>query len=248
MFSRIASSLNPQHVIKKLARNRGFKNGLEDIYLLSEEVALLTNGVPFSSELYFVIKLILKIWIPVPTNLCSSVQKVVFHCGNLSPLFLSRSESPSQVFIIVISWLFTILKAMNPLHWSNVYLAYDNMCHLDGLKAARKPLPFSSPWDKAWMSINKIIDKLHIRNHKDTSCKEKYNPSSLKEEIPEGNTMAAEQTFVWLSRFKKIVCAMPKVHHLFYLHRMVKRRNKYTVNCYKSGKKPLLPRAGKTVN
>jgi len=163
-----------------------------------------------------------------------------------SPIF--KSESPSQVFIIVISWLFTILKAMNPLHWSNVYLAYDNMCHLDGLKAARKPLPFSSPWDKAWMSINKIIDKLHIRNHKDTSCKEKYNPSSLKEEIPEGNTMAAEQTFVWLSRFKKIVCAMPKVHHLFYLHRMVKRRNKYTVNCYKSGKKPLLPRAGKTVN
>ena len=127
-----------------------------------------------------------------------------------------------------------------------MFLAYDNMCHLDGLKAARNPLPFSSPWDKAWMTIKKIIDRLHIRNHKDASCQDKYNPSSLKEEIPEGNTMAAEQTFVWLSRFKKILCAMPKVHHLFYLHHMVKRRNKYTVHCYKNGKKPLLPKAGKT--
>ena len=55
--------------------------------------------------------------------------------------------------------------------------------------------------------------------------------------------MAAEQTFVWLSRFKKILCAMPKVHHLFYLHRMVKHRNAYTTACYKYGKKPLLPKA-----
>ena len=89
----------------------------------------------------------------------------------------------------------------------------------------------------------KIIDRLHISNHKDKKCKEKYDPSGLKEEIPNGNTMAAEQTFVWLSRFKKILCAMPKVHHLFFLHRMVKHRNNYTVRCYKNGRKPLLPKA-----
>lgn len=119
------------------------------------------------------------------------------------------------------------------------------MCHLDGMKAAQKPLPLPSPWDKAWTSTTKIIDGLHIHNHKDTSCKKKYDPAVLKNELPDGNTMAAEQTFVWLSRFKKILCAMPKVHHLFYLHRMVKHRNKYTVQCYKNGKKPLLPKAGK---
>ena len=67
-----------------------------------------------------------------------------------------------------------------------------------------------------------------------------YDPGILKSELPEGNTMAAEQTFVWLSRF---LCAMPKVHHLFYLHRMVKHRNAYTTTCYKYGKKPLLPKA-----
>ena len=117
------------------------------------------------------------------------------------------------------------------------------MCHLDGMKASRSPLPFPSPWDKAWTSVTKIIDSLHINNHKDESCIEKYDPSVLKKKIPEGNTMAAEQMFVWLSRFKKILCAMPKVHHLFYVHCMVNHRNRYTVTCYKHGKKPLLPKA-----
>ena len=157
--------------------------------------------------------------------------------------FLDRSESPSQVFIIVLSWLFTILKYMNPLNWGGVFLAYDNMCHLDGLKAAENPLPWAAPWDRAWMFIQKMIDSLDIRNHKDQSCKESYNPANLKKELPDGNTMAAEQTFVWLSHFKKILCAMPKVHHLFYLHRIVKRRNRYATTCYKNGKKPLLPKA-----
>ena len=59
--------------------------------------------------------------------------------------------------------------------------------------------------------------------------------------------MVAEQTFVWLSRFKKILCAMPKVHHLFYLHRMVKHRIAYTTACYKNKKKPLLPKARKNL-
>ncbi|XP_046864599.1 uncharacterized protein LOC124459114 [Xenia sp. Carnegie-2017] len=151
-----------------------------------------------------------------------------------SPLY--RSESPSQVFLITLSWLRIMLKEINPMNWSSVFFSYDNMCHLDGLQAAKKVLPWSQPWDKAWLSIRKIIDSLHIKNHKDEKCLEKYNPLPLKTEIPNGNTMAAEQTFVWLSRFKKILCAMPKVHHLFYLHRMVKHRNKYTVRCYKTGK------------
>jgi len=157
--------------------------------------------------------------------------------------FFFRSESPSQVFIIVLSWLFVILKSLNPANWSKVFVAYDNMCHLDGLRAAKNLLPWPSPWDKAWISVKKIIDSLHMKNHKDKACKERYNPSCLKEELPNGNTMAAEQTFVWLSRFKKILCAMPRTHHLFYLHRMVKHRNQYTVKCYKNGKKPLLPKA-----
>ena len=153
-------------------------------------------------------------------------------------IFFSRSENPSQVFIIVLSWLFVILKDINP-DWSRIFLAYDNMCHLDGMRASKRPLPLPSLWDKAWTSVTKIINSLHIKNHKDAACKLMYDPGILKSELPEGNTMAAEQTFVWLSRFKKILCAMPKVHHLFYLHRMVQKR----LTCYKYGKKPLLPKA-----
>ena len=34
---------------------------------------------------------------------------------------------------------------------------------------------------------------------------------------------------------------MNKIHHLFYLHRMVVKRNAYTEKCYRNGKKPILP-------
>lgn len=120
-----------------------------------------------------------------------------------SPLF--KSASPSQVFIVVLSWLCIILKQLSrALSWSKVFVAHDNMCHLDGLRAAKNLLPWPSPWDRAWISVKKIIDRLHISNHKDKRCKENYDPSTLKEEIPNANTVTAEQTFVWLSRFKKI--------------------------------------------
>ena len=157
--------------------------------------------------------------------------------------FHDRSESPSQAFLIILNWLFVILKGISPTSWGGIYIAYDNMCHVDGLKVVRKPLPFPAPFDLMWTAINKIIDSLHISNHKDAKCKEKYDPAKLKEHLPNMNIMAAEQTFVWLSRFKKILCSMPKVHHLFYMHRMVVRRNSYTVSCYKRGLKPVLPKA-----
>ena len=123
---------------------------------------------------------------------------------------------------------------------SKTILAYDNMCHVDGLKAAAKDLPFPPPLHKVWASSVKVIDKLHIRNHKDVKCKTTYNPEG---KVPDGfNSMAAEQTFVWGSRLKCIMCAMPRLHQFFYLHRAVKRRNRYTQHCHQLSKVPLLPR------
>ena len=37
----------------------------------------------------------------------------------------------------------------------------------------------------------------------------------VKSQNPDFNTQAGEQTFVWVSRFKHIICAMNKTHHLF---------------------------------
>ena len=61
--------------------------------------------------------------------------------------------------------------------------------------------------------------------------------TSAKSENPHFNTQVGEQTFVWIGRFKHILCSMNKPHHLFYLHRMVLGRNRYTARCYKHGKK-----------
>ena len=134
------------------------------------------------------------------------------------------------------------------------------MCHLDNLKVAKQPLPLpgthcmcifpkrycawlhnSLPMQVIWQDIRKIIDTLHIWNHKDSRCKQMYSPEIIKEEHPTYNTMSCEQTFVWLSRFKKIVCAMQKMHHHFYIHRMVKRRDSYIKYCYMNNHRPLLP-------
>ena len=137
------------------------------------------------------------------------------------------------------------LKDIPASKWNEVFLAYD-MCHVDGMKVTQRPiLPFPAPYDTMWFKINKLIDSLHINNHKSEECRTKYNPAKVKEKLPDANTMAEEQTFTWLSRFKKILCSMPKVHHLFYLHRMVTRRNEYTVRCYQVGKKPVLPKSRK---
>ena len=67
------------------------------------------------------------------------------------------------------------------------------------------------------------------------------NPKKLKEAYPEYNTMICEQTFSWLSRFKKILTATPKIHHHFYLYQMVKRHYKYISYCYFMGKRPVQP-------
>lgn len=152
-----------------------------------------------------------------------------------------RSESPSQVFLIVIQWLVHILKDVPQSEWHHIVLAYDNMCHLDGLKAAKEELPLPAPFHMVWASVTKIIDSLHIKNHKDPNCQLKYHPKQVKDTNPDFNLMCAEQTFSWLSRFKRICSAMDKTHHCFFLHRMVKRRNIYTEMCARNGRTPFLP-------
>lgn len=74
---------------------------------------------------------------------------------------------------------------------SETILAYDNMCHLDGMNVAKQDLPFPHPLNKMWLTIVKVIDRLHIRNHKDQKCKTLHNQNG---KIPEKfNSMAAEQ-------------------------------------------------------
>ena len=128
---------------------------------------------------------------------------------------------------------------------SSICLAYDNMCHLDSLRISKCDLPLPEPFNEAWKLISKVIDRLHLRNHVDSKCKELYNPDKIIP--PNFNTMACEQTFIWASRFKKVMCAMPQVHQFFFLHRLVKYRNQYTEKCHRMKKTPFLPKVGKVL-
>ena len=58
-------------------------------------------------------------------------------------------------------------------------LAYDNMCHLDALHISRKDFPLPVPFNKMWQKVGKVIDRLHLQNHKDPKCKIMYNPDSF---------------------------------------------------------------------
>lgn len=191
------------------------------------------------------ITILLKQWSHIGLFSHSNIQTfgvgLLYSKPHFDLLFKCRSESPSQVFLIVLQWLFALLKSCQ--HIPQVTLAYDNMCNLARLKVAQRPLPLPPPLDLSWSKVEKVIDVFHFANHISPECKKNFNPDKLKKENPHFNTQASEQTFVWVGRFKHILCSMNKNHHLFYLHRMVLRRNTYTTKCYRNGRKPILPKS-----
>lgn len=155
--------------------------------------------------------------------------------------------------MITVVWLYNKLTEMKSTSnktneellevMQSMVLAYDNMCHLDALKISKKELPLAFPFNRMWQDVKKVIDRLHLKNHVDPSCKTKYNPDILLSK--NYNTMSAEQINVWASRLKRMMTAMPYLHHMFFFHRMVKRRNAYTEYCYQIGKMPVLPKSAK---
>ena len=88
---------------------------------------------------------------------------------------------------------------------SSICLVYENMCHMDSLKISILDIPLQSTFNEAWKLVSKVIDRLHLRNHVDPKCKQLYNPD--QKIAPSFNTMACEQTFIWASRFKKVMYA-----------------------------------------
>jgi len=143
--------------------------------------------------------------------------------------------------MILTNFLRTKLETVPPDEWDTIFIAYDNICNIERMRVAKKELPFQPPYNKMWLSVSKIIDSFHLKNHKRKECKELYNPKKLKEVHPNFNTQTCEQTFSWLGRFHRILSSMPKIHNNFFIHRMVKKRNEYNSYCYSVGKKPLLP-------
>ena len=147
---------------------------------------------------------------------------------NISSCFVFKASTANflPILLNVSSANFSLLECM----------------HVDRLKLLRGPLPLAEPFSNIWLKIRKVIDDLHIKNHKEP-CPTVYSPSIVKESFPEANLMTCEQTFAWLGRFRKVLNSTPKTHYHFLLHRLVITRNRYTELCYAEGKRPLLPSA-----
>lgn len=167
-----------------------------------------------------------------------------FNYVHILHLLLYRSESLSQVYVIVCKWLYQRLQSVNGNDWNDIFLCYDNICNLCALKAFQADIPAEPPYNEMWKKITKIIDGLHIHNHTREECKVLYAPERFHERFPEktsANTMVAEQTFSWLTKYKKQLCAMNKQNQLFFLHRLCVRRNFYNYKCLSEKKVPLVP-------
>ena len=118
------------------------------------------------------------------------------------------------------------------------------MCQLDKLLASKELLPFPPPLDGMWSRVSKIIDGLHIANHKNPNCRQKYGPQKFQQILRddfEKNTMAAEITFSWLTKFRRQANSMPKENQIFFIHRLVKLRNRYLEQCMETGEEPVGP-------
>lgn len=74
----------------------------------------------------------------------------------------------------------------------------------------QKILPLELPSDKTWLRITKVIDRLHLDNHKNKLCHEIYFSEPLKEKYANLKTPVAEQVFIWSARFKKFYAPCPK--------------------------------------
>ena len=101
--------------------------------------------------------------------------------------YLYRSESPSQVFLIIIQWLLSLTKESSDQN-REIILAYDNMCNLAKLKIARSPLPFQPPLDRLWLDVKKVIDVFYFKNNISPECQRQFSPAKVKEEHPHFNT------------------------------------------------------------
>ena len=99
---------------------------------------------------------------------------------------------------ILLKYLTLKLKGKTESELEGFFVSYDNICNLARLKLLKNPLPLDPPLDKMWTSINKIIDDLHLKNHRREACQELYNPSIVREVFPDVNLMTAEQVMMMM--------------------------------------------------
>ena len=93
-------------------------------------------------------------------------------------------------------------------------------------------LPLPGKFATMWQNVPKMVDGLHTSNHRREICETDFHPKRFKEANPDltPNSMAAEQTFAWMGRYKKQICSLPKLQQMFMMHRLCKRQINFSRN------------------
>ncbi|XP_055346522.1 uncharacterized protein LOC129593998 [Paramacrobiotus metropolitanus] len=157
---------------------------------------------------------------------------------------LYGSESSSQVFYAMAQYL--LLEIGDDEKWTEeerrkFVVAYDDICHVDGLLQARNDLPFSGSGINLWRNVVKIIDRFHIGNHK-KQCQSVYNPSKLLDVHGlncQFNTETCEQVLSKFGKYKQSAFMMGKQRQEFFLNRMVKIHNSIVEQSLAQGREHL---------
>jgi len=71
------------------------------------------------------------------------------------------------------------------------------MSNLGQLCVAKREPHFPEPYNLMWIKVQKIVDRLHVKNHKHPLCKIKYGSNDLKEKSPQH---ACGRTDLYLGR------------------------------------------------
>ena len=59
----------------------------------------------------------------------------------------------AQVFLLVLVWLMAAFGHKSREERKRIIVSYDNMCHLNKLKAAKKPLPLPGDLQYSWLEV-----------------------------------------------------------------------------------------------
>lgn len=108
-------------------------------------------------------------------------------------------------------------------------MIYDDACHLSRFILNRFNSGNVTRRLKLLNSKTFVIDKLHIRGHKEASCNPMCNPDKYPD-LLHANTVICEQINFWLNNFKYILKHMNRQRYLFFLSIILREFNQIKVS------------------
>ena len=99
----------------------------------------------------------------------------------------------------MLKFLRIVLAGVPNEQWENKFISYDNMCNIDRLKFLQENDEIGDMWKK----VGKVIDPLHMGNHRRPECKVEYSKDKCEAKYPQANLMIAEQVTKLFCMFDK---------------------------------------------